>query len=191
MLTYNEKLKTWLPGSAAGDFSTAKVVSGQPSDVVTIPASGELLIDVLIEGVEISYSFNSATLAASFTPTGASSASSTDTVKMTVSFVDVDVDSNNNEGFGNNADTEDDKIEGVLEEDPTLPGKYVGVNDDDSNADGAPDLTQGFGATGPATTAVTSEAFTPMRVYFNEPFNLNVAIVRGKFDHVTVKGNAI
>jgi len=111
----------------------------------------------------------------SFTPT--TGATAEDKAKLTVSFVDVDVDSNNNEGFELST-TADDKYEGEIEQADGQPGKYVGVNDDDSNADGVADYLQGFGTSGPAVTAIAGEAFTPIQVGFANPFNLLQAVVR-------------
>lgn len=54
-------------------------------------------------------------------------------IPMTVLDIDLDIDSDNDNGFGlpSRNDYED-----MLEDNPTLPGKFIAVNDDDSDGDG-------------------------------------------------------
>src|SRR5262249_21372098 len=63
-------------------------------------------------------------LKAIFTPTGGPAIE--DRAYLTVAQVDIDVDSDNDEGFA--ADFEADGDEGLIEQNPNLPGKYVQVN---------------------------------------------------------------
>ncbi|MBN1853851.1 MAG: hypothetical protein JW829_14050 [Pirellulales bacterium] len=61
-----------------------------------------------------------------------------DTVRLTVASVDLDIDSNNHYGLERNADEEN------IEDDASLPGKFVPVNRGDADTDGIIDFADGY-----------------------------------------------
>ncbi|MEO5367581.1 MAG: hypothetical protein H7831_14745 [Magnetococcus sp. WYHC-3] len=94
--------------------------------------------------------------------------------------VDLDVDSDNDEGFG--APDRDPVLEDAIEADSTKPGKFVGVNDDDSDGDGIPDYADGYNWDGASGTvaeqkddASTQDDFIQLIVELPEPIDLSVA----------------
>jgi hypothetical protein len=69
----------------------------------------------------------------------------TDAVQLRVFDLDLEVDSDNNNGYGMPNDT---PAEDMIEDNPGLPGKIIGVNDGDTDGDGIPGFADGFNLSG-------------------------------------------
>lgn len=95
-----------------------------------------------------------------------------DTVKLQVMQADLDVDSENDNGYAPAGWTED---EDEKEDDQTLSGKYLGVNDGDMDADGIPNYADGFDAWDP--TSGGSDSFVPVALELKAPIDLDKARV--------------
>ena len=86
-----------------------------------------------------------------------------DRVKITSVFIDLDIDSDNNGVVGG----ADEEVEDSIEDDDSLPGKALFLNELDSDYDGIPDFADGYdlnfgGVTQKADNA--SRKFVPMRL---------------------------
>jgi PKD repeat protein len=106
-----------------------------------------------------------------------------DTEKFLVIDLDLDTDSDNNDGFG--PPSRDPILEDTIEDYSTLPGKVVGVNDDDSDADGIPDFADGFDWDGWSWTAAqqkddtsVNDRFVQLILEAPQPIDLSVARLR-------------
>ena len=106
-----------------------------------------------------------------------------DTEKFLVINLDLDTDSDNVDDFG--PPSRDPILEDAIEDYSTLPGKIVGVNDDDSDADGIPDFADGFDWDGWSLTAAQQKDDTSVKDRFvqlileaPQPIDLSVARLR-------------
>lgn len=108
-----------------------------------------------------------------------------DMVRITVMKVDLDVDSDNDNGTDDPArDFAEDFIEDKTG-DTNKPGKFVVVNDDDTDNDFIPDFADGFNRDGQSGTAneqkddtTTDEAFTPLVIELPAPTDLGTAKIK-------------
>lgn len=110
-------------------------------------------------------------------------------VEVTTPSVDVDIDSYNDNGFAlpeESRTQDEDQIEDV-DDDSTLPGKILAVNDDDTDGDGVPDFADGFGVNrlhpgtvgpGDEALATANERFVPIKITLPEGVDLSVASLR-------------
>jgi len=133
---------------------------------------GEL--DLLVEGctpgeVELEWTYE---FPADFCP----GCQVSDVLKMTVMKVDLDIDSDIDEGFG--PPDRDAALEDAIEDDSTKPGKFICVNDDDSDNDGIPDYADGFdrdGQIGTPDDLSANDDFFQLIVELPELIDLSVA----------------
>ncbi len=89
--------------------------------------------------------------------------------------VDLDIDSDNNNGLG---PPDRSVAEDGIEDDPALPGKFVGTNVGDKDADGVPDFADGFnwdGVLGNGDDVNAQDGFTPLVLEAEAGVDLNVA----------------
>lgn len=96
-----------------------------------------------------------------------------DAVHFQVLQSDLDIDSGNESEF--NATGWDDD-EDRMEDDDTLPGKYIGVNDGDMDRDGIPNFADGYDLYGESGSEGGS--FTPIALELKEPIDLDTAKVK-------------
>ncbi|MGH7213831.1 MAG: fibronectin type III domain-containing protein [Tepidisphaeraceae bacterium] len=138
VLTFPNRVKVW---DVTNPASPVEIVSGTPRTVTA--GAGATVIPLKVEGMFLSAAKNDIQIAASFTPTGGTAAQ--DSAKLTVAQTDIDADSDNDDAFNT---PEADKDEGVIEEDASLDGKFLQVNDGDVDGDTLTDLIDFNGTTG-------------------------------------------
>ena len=92
--------------------------------------------------------------------------------------VDLDVDSDNSGEVDRSAE------EDAIEDSGDAPGKYIAVNDGDSDHDGVVDFADGFTTTGGVAPGGTAggEAFVPLKLELAEDVDLAAARVRFIYD---------
>lgn len=96
---------------------------------------------------------------------------------VTVVAVDLDIDSDNNDGFDPPARSID---EDNMEDDATKPGRILLVNSNDDDADGIPDLADGFDYDGNPSNAdnhTSNEVFVPLILELSGAINLSQAVL--------------
>ncbi len=168
-LDYPSRIKVWKDGGG-GAWSLVSSGATQPS--ITAPAT----INLKVEGITLSDAMNDIELKATFTPSGGSAV--IDKARFSVAGVDVDIDSDNDNGFN---PPDSDMDEGLLEGDSNRPGKFLSVNDDDSDGDGVLDFADGFnsdGTAGNADDATVGEQFVPVIVQLPAPLDVNVTTLK-------------
>jgi hypothetical protein len=106
-------------------------------------------------------------------------------IKAVHELPDLDIDSDNNNAF----DAPDrNTTEDSIEDDPTKPGKILGVNDDDGDSDGIPDYADGFDRFSDMTadntppTANQGERFVPLVIQL--PTAVDLSQARLKIEYV-------
>jgi autotransporter-associated beta strand protein len=120
------------------------------------------------------------------TPSGTTPSSSGPHATVNIHAVNgfLDVDSKNDSGFTPDPHTPGD-AEDAIEDDAAKPGKYVAVNDDDSDGDGTPDFADGFttvvGNVAKGGT-VAGEQFVPISLKLTDNVDVNKALVRITYD---------
>jgi len=93
---------------------------------------------------------------------------------------DLDIDSNNNDGFDTPERSDrEDAIEN-LPGDPRFPGKLIGVNDGDVDADGLPDFADML-YRNPQTGQSVTVRFTPLIAELPEYIDLATAKLRFRY----------
>jgi hypothetical protein len=102
-----------------------------------------------------------------------------DAVRLTVLRIDLDVDSDNNSALGapDRSDLEDQYED--RENDPDHPGKFVMVNDDDTDKNGIPDFADGYGETFAQTVG---DHFPPIELELPVPIDVSKARVKLTYD---------
>ncbi len=99
--------------------------------------------------------------------------SCSDEVHLQVMQVDLDIDSDNENGLAATGWTDAEDKE---EDDETMPGKYIGVNDGDVDRDGIPNFADGYDLWDPGPDAGGS--FTPLALELKEPIDLDTAQIK-------------
>ena len=104
-----------------------------------------------------------------------------DELRLYIFDANLAIDSDNEDGYGLPDGTED---EDAIEDDPSLPGKYVGLNDDDNDSDGIPDFADGYDLdpNNADDNATVGEDFVQLRVSFSEPVNASAARITFLYD---------
>jgi hypothetical protein len=169
-LEFPNRIKVWKDN---GDGTFSKITS----DVVQPSIADSATFNFKVEGVALSDTRNDIELKATFIPSGGGSAV-VDRARFSVAGVDVDIDSDNDNGFD---PPDSDLDEGLLEEEPDRPGKFLSLNDDDTDSDAVPDFADGYnrdGIAGNADDAVSGEQFVPLVLQLAHPLDVEQTVLR-------------
>ena len=144
-----------------------KVESGVGYGPVT-----DATIHLRVEGILPSEAIRDVDLLATLQPSQGNAL--TDLVRLTVSDVDLLADSDNDDGYGRPWGT---RTEAVAEDDATVTGKVIYVNDGDIDDDQIPDYADGFNRDfGSSLDDVTpGDRFVPLPLRIENPIDLSLA----------------
>ena len=119
-----------------------------------------------------------------------------DAVRVTAMCIDVDVDSDNNNALNPPARTIAEDVHEDIAGDTAWPGKFVVVNDDDTDHDFIPDFADGFNRDGLSGTPdeqkddqTPGESFTPLVIELPAPIDLSKARVKITYADAADPGN--